>query len=82
MRPAGRHAGDAFYDRGVLDGRGRQPLVLTLQEALVAADRERVRDNHARLAELRRRGDPDPVIVNSHDPSLLEDARRRSRPRT
>jgi glyoxylase-like metal-dependent hydrolase (beta-lactamase superfamily II) len=71
------HAGDAFYHRSVLDGRGRQPFALTLQEAVVAADRERVRDNHARLAELHGRDDPDLMIVSSHDPSLLDDARRR-----
>jgi hypothetical protein len=42
---------------------------------LLAFDRPQVRDNHARLAELHGRGEPDLMIVNAHDPVLLERAR-------
>lgn len=76
------HAGDAFYDHAVLDGRGRQPLALTIQERMVAADQGRVRDNHARLAELHRQSEPGLTIVNAHDPTLLHLAQRRSRTTT
>jgi glyoxylase-like metal-dependent hydrolase (beta-lactamase superfamily II) len=72
------HAGDAFYDRAVLSGR-RQPLVTGLQERLVARDWKRVKANHATLAELYGRVDPDLLIVNAHDPKLLERAQRGTR---
>jgi glyoxylase-like metal-dependent hydrolase (beta-lactamase superfamily II) len=65
------HAGDAFYFRGTLDGRSPVPWVARLQESLLAFDRGQVRDNHARLAALYRRGDPDLDIVCAHDPALL-----------
>ena len=70
------HAGDAFYHRGTLDGHSRIPRVLTAQENLVAFNRKQVHRNHARLAELHRRADPDLVVVNSHDPGLLAHAQR------
>jgi hypothetical protein len=44
-------------------------------ESLVAWDLKKVRDNHARLAELHERQDPDLFIVCAHDPTLLEQAR-------
>jgi len=68
------HAGDAFYHYGTLDGRSRVPRALTTMESLVAFDRKNVQDNHARLAELYQRQDPDLLIVCAHDPTLLEQA--------
>jgi glyoxylase-like metal-dependent hydrolase (beta-lactamase superfamily II) len=69
------HSGDAFYHPSILDGRSREPRVLTVQENFVAFNRDQMKDNHARLAELFRRGEPDLLIVNSHDPSLFRQAR-------
>jgi glyoxylase-like metal-dependent hydrolase (beta-lactamase superfamily II) len=69
------HAGDAFYHHGTLDGHSRVPGTLRAMESLIAYDGKRVRDNHARLAELYRRADPDLLIVSAHDPALLEEAR-------
>jgi glyoxylase-like metal-dependent hydrolase (beta-lactamase superfamily II) len=65
------HAGDAFYHHGQLDGRSRPARPVAAMETLVAFDRRQVRDNHRRLAELHRRGEPDLRIVCSHDPALL-----------
>jgi hypothetical protein len=42
------------------------------EEPLIAFDRNLVRDNHARLAELYRRADPDLLIMSAHDPTLCE----------
>jgi glyoxylase-like metal-dependent hydrolase (beta-lactamase superfamily II) len=69
------HGGDAFYHRGTLGGLSRVPRAIAATESLIAFDRKRVRDNHARLAELYRRQDPDLLIVCSHDPSLYEHAK-------
>jgi glyoxylase-like metal-dependent hydrolase (beta-lactamase superfamily II) len=68
------HAGDAFYHRATLDG-GSSPFLLRAMETLIAYDLPQVRDNHARLAELHHRGEPDLMIVSAHDGSLLESAR-------
>jgi hypothetical protein len=68
------HAGDAFYHYGTLDG-SPVPRGLTAMESAVAFDRKKVLDNHARLAELYRRQEPDLLIVSAHDPTLLEKAR-------
>lgn len=69
------HCGDAFYYRGTVDGRTPVPLSIRLAEQVSAFDRRRVRDNHARLAELYHRGDDDLLLVSAHDPTLLEEAR-------
>jgi len=69
------HAGDAFYHRGTLDGHSRVPAILRAGEALVAYDLKKVRDNHARLAELYRHADPALSIICSHDPALYESMR-------
>ena len=69
------HAGDAFYHYGTLDGRTPVPRALTAMESLVAFDRKTVLANHAQLAELYQRKDPDLLIVCAHDPTLLEQAR-------
>ncbi|MDR6317380.1 glyoxylase-like metal-dependent hydrolase (beta-lactamase superfamily II) [Actinoplanes couchii] len=68
------HAGDAFYHRGQIENAGRPPRTLTTMEQVVAHDRARVRDNHARLAELRAAADPGLLLVNAHDPELLRRA--------
>ena len=41
-------------------------------ETLVAFDLKKVRDNHARIAELYRRADPDLAIICAHYPALYE----------
>jgi len=48
-------------------------------ETLLAYDLKKVRDNHARLAELHQRADPALVIICSHDPALYEPLKTRSR---
>lgn len=68
------HGGDAFFHRGILDG-APIPKILSTMELVLALDRKRVRDNHARLVELTRRADPDLMLVNAHDPVLWEQAR-------
>jgi glyoxylase-like metal-dependent hydrolase (beta-lactamase superfamily II) len=68
------HCGDAFYYRGTIDGHSAVPLSLKLSESMIAFDRKRVRDNHARLAELFERREADLLIVSAHDPTLLADA--------
>ena len=66
------HCGDAFYHRGTVDGRSRVPFPLRAMESLVAFDRGKVHSNHARLAELYRRAEPDLVVVCAHDPVMYE----------
>jgi glyoxylase-like metal-dependent hydrolase (beta-lactamase superfamily II) len=68
------HAGDAFYHHGTLDGT-TVPRALTAMETMFAFDRKAVLDNHARLAELYARQEPDLLIVCAHDPTLLARAR-------
>jgi glyoxylase-like metal-dependent hydrolase (beta-lactamase superfamily II) len=68
------HCGDAFYYRGTIDGHTHVPVTVKLSESMIAADRARVRDNHARLTELYARHGPDLLIVSAHDPTLLADA--------
>lgn len=67
------HAGDAFYFRRQLDGRIRNPM--TLMERSVAFDWAKVKANHRRLAEVLRAAEPDLLLVNAHDPELLERSR-------
>nr|WP_168505774.1 MBL fold metallo-hydrolase [Streptomyces sp. S1D4-11]QIY93862.1 MBL fold metallo-hydrolase [Streptomyces sp. S1D4-11] len=69
------HAGDAFYHHGTLDGRSPIPVSLRGMETVVGFDLKKVRDNHARLAELYRQADPDLTIISAHDPFLYEKAR-------
>jgi glyoxylase-like metal-dependent hydrolase (beta-lactamase superfamily II) len=68
------HCGDAFYHYGTLDGKSHVPRALTVMESFIAWDLKKVRDNHARLAELYERQDPDLFVVCSHDPTLFERA--------
>lgn len=69
------HCGDAFYHYGTLYRESRVPRVLSTMEKLIAFDRKRVQDNHARLTELYQRQDPHLLIVCAHDPTLLERSR-------
>ena len=70
------HCGDAFYHPSTIGGAGRMPPVLGAFEKIAAFDRKRVRDNHARLTELYRQAEPDLLLLCSHDPGLLDYARR------
>jgi glyoxylase-like metal-dependent hydrolase (beta-lactamase superfamily II) len=72
------HAGDAFYHHSVVDGRGREPTLLTVMERMVAHDFARVQDNHSRLAELQRSPSAGVTVVSAHDPHLLAQARATS----
>ncbi|MGV0641975.1 MBL fold metallo-hydrolase [Mycolicibacterium sp. XJ2546] len=69
------HCGDAFFHRGTVDGSTRGPRALLTFEKAVAYERKRLRDNHARLAELYRRGEQDLVLVCAHDTEMFEHAR-------
>lgn len=69
------HAGDAFYHRGVVDGRTPVPRALRLQDRLNVFDRKQLQDNHNRLAELYAHADPDLMIVCAHDPEMFARAR-------
>ncbi|MDT5011831.1 MAG: hypothetical protein QOH57_3448 [Mycobacterium sp.] len=74
------HCGDAFYHYGTLDGQTPIPRALRVSEALIAFDRKQVQHNHARLHELHDRRDPELLIVNAHDPHLLEYAQHTASP--
>jgi glyoxylase-like metal-dependent hydrolase (beta-lactamase superfamily II) len=69
------HAGDAFYHQGTIDGPSRVPAILRAGETLAAFDLKKVRENHARLAELHQRADPALAIICSHDPALYQSTR-------
>lgn len=68
------HAGDAFYHHSTIDGRGREALILAVQERMVAMDWARVRANHEQLAMLHDEAESDVAIFSAHDPSLLSAA--------
>ncbi|MDQ2638024.1 MAG: MBL fold metallo-hydrolase, partial [Actinomycetota bacterium] len=53
----------------------RGPRALMTFEKVVAYDRKRLGDNHARLAELYRRNEPDLLMLCAHDPAQYEHAR-------
>ena len=72
------HAGDAFYHHGQLDGSGSAPATLRRMERAVAHDRDLVRANHERLAQMYDGREPGVLLVNSHDPLLLEQAQQTS----
>lgn len=66
------HAGDAYFQAHTVDA---GPALVRSFERLMAVDRRRVADNHARLAELvDRHGGPDGEVrvFCSHDPGELE----------
>ncbi len=68
------HCGDAFYHHGTIEGTPRVPSLTARLEKMIAFDKKKVTDNHARLAELHRRQDPDLMIVCAHDPTLYKRA--------
>jgi glyoxylase-like metal-dependent hydrolase (beta-lactamase superfamily II) len=68
------HCGDAFYHYGTLEGT-HVPRSLWAMETAVAFDRKKVRDNHARLAELYRQAEPDLFILCAHDLEQYERAK-------
>ena len=72
------HAGDAFYHHGQVDGSGSAPATLRTMERAVAHDWDMVQSNHARLAGMYGGREPGVLLVNSHDPALLEQAQRAS----
>lgn len=76
------HTGDAFYHHGQIDGQGGAPWSLRLMERVIAHDWTRVKANHERLSALHAERSPDLAIVNAHDPSMLEAARRGARQAT
>ncbi|MGW6117966.1 MBL fold metallo-hydrolase [Nocardia sp. NPDC055165] len=71
------HVGDSFYHHGQLDGSRSAPRALTAMERVIAADWTRVKANHERLAELWTAADPDLLLINAHDPYLLDRALER-----
>ncbi|UGT68443.1 MBL fold metallo-hydrolase [Nocardia gipuzkoensis] len=68
------HVGDSFYHHGQLDGTDSAPRALTAMERVVAHDWNKVRANHRRLAQLWAAAEPDLLLVNAHDPYLLDRA--------
>ncbi|WP_405718048.1 hypothetical protein OG607_02280 [Streptomyces sp. NBC_01537] len=58
-----------------LDAIASVPTTLRTVETLVARALKKVRENHARLAELYRLGDPDLAIFSAHDPTVYGRAR-------
>jgi glyoxylase-like metal-dependent hydrolase (beta-lactamase superfamily II) len=73
------HAGDAFYHSRALTQPARVPGWMRALERAAATDAGKVDDNHARLAELVRRGDPALTVVCSHDAALFDRARATAR---
>jgi len=69
------HCGDAFYHPGTLDGRSPVPRPIAIIEPLLAFDRKKVADNHARLTELYQRQEPDLLMVCAHDATLFDHAK-------
>lgn len=65
------HVGDSFYHHGQIDGTVRPPLALSAMERVIAQDWKRVQANHDRLRELHAGANPELLIVNAHDPTLL-----------
>jgi glyoxylase-like metal-dependent hydrolase (beta-lactamase superfamily II) len=68
------HAGDSFYHHGQLDGTGSAPKAITAMERVMAHDWNKVQSNHQRLTELWAADEPDLLLVNAHDPHLLDRA--------
>jgi glyoxylase-like metal-dependent hydrolase (beta-lactamase superfamily II) len=69
------HCGDSYFHHGTVDGTAPMPRALAAFESAVAFDRKSVRQNHARLIELYRRGEPDLFMICSHDRTLYERAK-------
>jgi len=71
------HAGDAFYHHSTLDGSGRTPLLLRLQESIITFDRRVMRNNQQRLLDLQQLPGSNLEIVNAHSPVLYQRSLRR-----
>lgn len=69
------HCGDAYFHHGTIDGTAAMPRALDAFERVTAFDRKMVQENHARLTELYRRGEPDMLMVCSHDRKLYEQSK-------
>jgi glyoxylase-like metal-dependent hydrolase (beta-lactamase superfamily II) len=64
------HCGDAYFHGGTVDpSRGKVPVGLRVFERSMALDRQHVRENHARLRELRAGGEV--RLFCAHDPHEL-----------
>lgn len=68
------HCGDAFHHRGAIEDETSTPWTMRVTETALAMDRKQLRRNQERIAELRRRAEPDLVIVNAHDRTLFDRA--------
>lgn len=77
----GEQPRDAFYHHGQIDDTGHAPKALTAMERLIAHDWRKVQANHQRLTELWRAAEPDLLLVNAHDPTLLRRAQERNQRR-
>jgi glyoxylase-like metal-dependent hydrolase (beta-lactamase superfamily II) len=66
------HVGDAFYHHSTLDGSGRMPLLLRLQESVITFDRRVMKTNQQRLLEMQQLHSPNLEIVNAHSPVLYQ----------
>lgn len=66
------HVGDGFYHHSTLDGRGRMPLLLRLQESVITFDRHVMRRNQRRLFELQQRRGTNLELINAHSPVLYQ----------
>lgn len=69
------HCGDSFFHHGTADGSAAMPRALAAFEWAVAFDREMMRENHARLAELYGRHEPDLLMICAHDRTNYERAK-------
>ncbi|MEV6335340.1 MBL fold metallo-hydrolase [Nocardia vinacea] len=72
------HVGDSFYHHGQLDGTDTAPKAITAMERVIAHDWKQVQANHQRLAQLWATAEPDLLLVNAHDPYLLDRATGRA----
>jgi len=69
------HAGDTFYHRSQVGDPDRMPWVLGLSARMTTHDHARITENRERLAELVAADSDEVLVVNAHDPVLLERAR-------
>jgi hypothetical protein len=73
--PLGAALRRPVFHHGMVDGTAPMPRALAAFEWVVAFDRKMMQQNHARLAELYRRGEPDLFMVSSHDRTQYEQAK-------
>jgi len=65
------HAGDAYFSRGTITGE-EGAWGMERFEQIVAIDRNRLADNHARLGELARTNAADLRVFSAHDPEEFD----------